>query len=323
MGVMSYVSAPLWILALVLSTIEALKETLGKHPYFPHEQTLFSTWRISVQHRTMLLFVAVMALLMLPKVFSLMLHLRNRERAAEFGGRLKLSLRVLLETLFSALITPILASERTRFVVGTLMGRNVKWQAQQRDEMKTSWHEALGRHAAVTLLGLAWSGLLLFASPRLFGWFSPVLAGLVLAIPVSVWSSRATAGAWAKRHGLWLIPEEIVTPQLLERLQEELKNAHARQWATPRDGLAWVLEDAKAFEVHLALPPSPAESDDPLHQHRLEGLRLKGCYHGLGALTSQEKRELLLDPDSIRSLKLEPRSAQGTHATAGADVRTG
>jgi hypothetical protein len=84
-----------------------------------------------------------------------------------------------------------------------------------------------------------------------------------------------------------------------------------------------VLEDAKAFEVHLALLPSPAESDDPLHQHRLEGLRLKGCYHGLGALTPKEKRELLLDPDSIRSLKLEPRSAQGTHATAGADVRTG
>jgi len=128
----------------------------------------------------------------------------------------------------------------------------------------------------------------------------------VLAIPVSVWSSRATAGAWAKRHGLWLIPEEIITPQLLQRLQEELATAHGRCWAAPRDGLAWVLEDSSVFEVHLALLSFAAVPNDPLHQHRLEGLRLKVRYHGPKALTPHERRELLLDPDSIRNLKQEP-----------------
>ena len=306
MGVMSYVSAPLWMLALVLSTIEALKETLGKHPYFPREQTLFPNWHISVQYRATLLFVVVMTMLMLPKLFSLVPYLRNRERAAAFGGRLKLSLSVLLETLFSTLIAPILAVERTRFVVSILLGRNVKWQAQQRDDMRTSLREALSRHAPGTLLGLAWSVLLLFAAPRLFWWFSPVLAGLVLAIPVSVWSSHAAAGAWAKRHGLWLIPEEIIAPQVLQRLQEELQYAHARSWAAPRDGLAWVLEDPSVLQVHLALLPPAAVPNDPLQQHRLEGLRLKLRFNGPKALTPQERRELLLDPDSIRNLKQEP-----------------
>jgi membrane glycosyltransferase len=235
---MSYVSAPLWMLALVLSTVEVLQETLGKHPYFPPEQTLFPNWHISVQHRATLLFLAVMALLILPKLFSLVPYLRNRERAAAFGGRLKLSLSVLLETIFSALIAPILAVERTRFVAGILLGRNVKWQAQQRNDMRTSLREALSRHAPGTVLALLWSGLFLFAAPRLFWWFSPVQAGLVLAIPVSVWSSRATSGAWARQHGLWLIPEEISTPQLLQRLQEELATAHNRCWDAPRDGLA-------------------------------------------------------------------------------------
>ena len=167
MGVMSYISAPLWMLALALSTIEALQETLGKHPYFPREQTLFPNWHISVQHRATLLFLAVMTLLMLPKLFSLIPYLRNRERAAAFGGRLKLSLSVFLEILFSALIAPILAIERTRFVTSILLGRSVKWQAQQREDMKTSLREALGWHAPGTLLGLAWSGLFLFAAPRL------------------------------------------------------------------------------------------------------------------------------------------------------------
>jgi membrane glycosyltransferase len=200
----------------------------------------------------------------------------------------------------------------------------VKWQAQQRGDRPTSLREALGRHAAGTLLGLAWSGLFLFAAPRLFWWFSPVLAGLVLAIPVSVWSSRATAGAWARRHGLWLIPEEISTPQLFQRLHQELANAHARRWAAPRDGLTWVLEDPVAFEVHLALLPPAAAPDDPLHQHRLEGLQLKVRYHGPRALSPQEKRELLLDSDSIRSLKLESPPAlqvpQRIHPIAGDDV---
>ncbi|MCX6923224.1 MAG: glucans biosynthesis glucosyltransferase MdoH, partial [Verrucomicrobia bacterium] len=209
MGVMAYVSAPLWILALVLATIQGLTETLGKHHYFSRQQTLFPTWHISIQHRATLLFLGVMALLLLPKFFSLIPCLLNRERAAAFGGRLKLSLSVLLEIIFSALTAPILAAERTRFVAAILLGRNVKWQTQQRDDLRTSLGEALSRHAAATGLGLVWSGLFLFAAPRLFWCFSPILAGLILAIPLSVWSSRATAGAWARRRGLWLIPEEI------------------------------------------------------------------------------------------------------------------
>ena len=320
MGVMSYVSAPLWMLALVLSTIEGLDETLRKHPYFLREQTLFPTWPISVQHRATLLFVVVMALLLLPKCFSLLPYLRNRERAAAFGGRLKLSVSVFLEMAFSSMIAPILASERTRFVVGTLMGRNVKWNAQQRGDMQTTLGEALRRHAGGTMLGLVWSGLFLFAAPKLFWWFSPVLIGLVLAIPVSVWSSRATAGDWAKRHGLWLIPEEITTPQVLRRLQEELANAHARRWAAQCDGLAWVMKDTEVFELHLAFLPPADTPADPLSQHRLAGLQLKLRYDGPHALTRQEKRELLLNSDSVRICRYQrswPSAARSSDSQSG------
>jgi len=318
MGVMAYLSAPLWILALGLSTIQVLIETIGRHPYFPREQTLFPTWHISVQHRATMLFLAVMVLLILPKFFSLLPYLCTRERAAAFGGRLKISMSVLTEILFSTLIAPILAIERTRFVVGILFGRNVKWQAQQREDMRTSLREALRRHAPDTLLGLAWFALFLFTAPRLLWWFAPVLAGLVLAIPVSAWSSLATAGAWAKRHGLWLIPEEITPPQLLQRLHEEIQSARARPWAAPRDGLAWVLEDPRVFETHLALLPPDTAPTDPLRLHRLDGLQLKVRYQGPEALAPGEKRELLLDADSIRRLRTEPPPALGIDPVSGA-----
>jgi membrane glycosyltransferase len=305
LGVMSYLSAPLWMLALALATFEGLRDTLGSHLYFPSRQALFPTWWISVQQRTALLFLLVVGLLVLPKCFSLILHLRVRGRAAGFGGRPGLMVSALLEILFSALLAPILAAIRTRFVTGTLMGLNVQWQAQQRGEVRTSFREGWRRHWAVTLVGLAWSGLYLSAAPALFWWFSPVLAGLVLAIPLSVWTSRAAVGQWARSRGLWLIPEEINTPELLQRLEAELQNAPGRCWAAPRDGLAWVLAEPDVLAVHLALLPAGGEPQDPFQKHRLEGFRLKLRHHGPRALKSTEKRELLLDADSLQALTRE------------------
>ncbi len=307
MGVMSYLSAPLWLLLLLLSTAEGLQETLGRHPYFPRAQTLFPTWQISVQHRAAVLFAVVMVLLFVPKLFSLLLHLRKRELAAGFGGRLKLTASVLLETLFSALLAPILALVRTRFVAGTLLGRKVEWHAQQRKDLQTTFREAVRRHLAITLIGVAWSALFLFAAPRLFWWFSPVLVGLVLTIPLSVWSSRAKAGERARKLGLWLIPEELHPAEPLLRLTQELQNAPHRNWAAPCDGLALVLNDARACEVHLGLLAPAAGPKDPLEQHRLEGLILKARFHGLHALNREEKRELLLNADCLRTLRQEPR----------------
>jgi len=49
--------------------------------------------------------------------------------------------------------------------------------------------------------------------------------------------------------------------------------------------------------------PRPDKTDDPLYRHHLQGLELKFHYHGLHALTRKEKRELLLDPESIRRLR--------------------
>jgi hypothetical protein len=58
------------------------------------------------------------------------------------------------------------------------------------------------------VLGAVWTVLLLTTTPKLFWWFSPVLAGFLLAIPISVWSSRVSLGEWARKLGLFLTPEE-------------------------------------------------------------------------------------------------------------------
>ena len=304
LGVMAYLSSPLWLLLLLLSTIEGLRETLSRHAFFlPGRHSLFPNWQISVAQQAVLLFSLVMAMLVLPKLFSLIIHLRRPERVVQFGGGLKLAASVLLEMLFSTLLAPVLALLQTRFVTAILMGRKVQWDSQERGETGTTFREALRCHRAGTIVGLAWGAVLLYAAPRLFWWFSPILAGLIVSVPVSAWTSRASAGQWARARGLFLTPEELNPPEILQRFAQARERAACRPWATARDGLAWVLQDPGVGELHLLLLTPAPEPSDPLQRHYLEGLRLKLVHAGLQSLSRREKRDLLLDADSIRALR--------------------
>jgi membrane glycosyltransferase len=316
MGVMAYLASPLWLLLLALTTFEGIRENLDRHPYFPPSPALFPTWRISVEHQAILLFGLMLALLLLPKVLSLMLSLAAPRNRAAFGGGLRLAASVLCEMLVSTLLAPILALLQARFVAGILMGRKVQWNAGDRGEAETSLREALRRHWPATLLGAGWALLLWLTAPKLLWWFSPVIAGFLLAVPLSAWSSRIGLGEWARRHGLFLIPEEVAPPRLLQHFQHELAQAAGRPWAVAGDGLARVLEEPEVCAIHLSFRPSPPETKDELQQHYCQGLELKVRHRGVPALTAREKRELLLNANSIQALQADrlARMARGPEA---------
>ncbi len=301
MGIMGYVASPLWLLLMALTTAGVLQERLLPHRYFKGRSP-FPNWQISVNSQAILLFVAVMMLLLMPKILSILHYVRSRTRAAGFGGRFRLTLSVVCEVLLSTLLAPNLAFLQARFVLGILMGRNVKWDAQDRGDTDTSFREALRRHWQSTLLGIAWAVLLAFTVPTLIEWFSPVIAGLVLAIPLSAWTSKRSTGQFARRHGLFLIPEEITPSDVLRFFDEELRRLSERAWSAERDGLAWVLEDAAVRTAHLSLVSPPTDPKDELFEHHLRGLMIRFRRGGSPALTAAERRELLLDPESVSHL---------------------
>jgi membrane glycosyltransferase len=49
-------------------------------------------------------------------------------------------------------------------------------------------------------------------------WLSPVLAGLVIAVPLAALSGRADLGLAVRRHGWFLVPEEMAPPPELADL---------------------------------------------------------------------------------------------------------
>jgi len=101
----------------------------------------------------------------------------------------------------------------------------VSWNAQERTERGVTLREAFRRQKWHLALGVVWGGAMLWLAPQFFWWLTPVLAGLLFGIPLTVWTSRVSAGRTLRRMGLLLTPEETAPPPelvVLSRAGEDI-----------------------------------------------------------------------------------------------------
>lgn len=225
LGIMSYLSSPLWFLFLFLGLGIALWREFFPPEYFADTKTLFPTWPVFDLVGTVILFILSMSMLFLPKVLGVLAVLIQHRPLAEFGGFFGLMKTLFVEIIFSALIAPIMMLFQTKIVFDILMGFDAGWNAQNRDETGTPWHIAVRRHFWHMVIGLSVSLIVFLYANSLFYWILPITVGLILSIPLSVFSSRESIGLWAKKHQLFIIPEEYKKPPILlmaEKAAEEL-----------------------------------------------------------------------------------------------------
>ncbi|HTT04851.1 MAG TPA: glucans biosynthesis glucosyltransferase MdoH [Steroidobacteraceae bacterium] len=220
-GILSYATAPIWLLALVLSSILICSTALHSHVYFqPGSYSLFPMWPKD-RHGDVAALVAMTAtLLVLPKLLGAWLALRDRAQRVCFGGGFRLSVSVLFEQLMSMLLAPTMMLFHTSIVLNTLLGRKVGWDAQPRGDRGVSWAEALRRHIWHLALGAAWTIVIVLIAPPFIWWMLPVLAGMLLSVPFTVLTSRASIGRRLRAAGMLLTPEETACPPELLALRE-------------------------------------------------------------------------------------------------------
>jgi membrane glycosyltransferase len=211
-GIVSYVSSPMWLALLLLSSILSAMAT-GKRPrYFLPGLHSLPHWPQFRGGETAALLWLTLAVLLLPKVLGAVLALRDPQLRREFGGAARLCASLLVEQLFSVLLAPTMMMFHSTFVIQALLGRPVAWNAQARGDRGVTLREAFGRQKWQLLFGLAWGAIMLRLAPQFFWWLTPVLAGLVCGVGLTAWTSRADAGRLARRWGLLLIPEETHPP---------------------------------------------------------------------------------------------------------------
>lgn len=299
MGIMSYLSSPLWLLFLVLTGFEAYVQSQTMPVYF-FGDNVFPVWPESYTVEMTTVLLVTLAMLFLPKAWSLILLLMKPARWKRYGGFLRATLGVFLESLFSVLTAPVLMLYQSKFVIAILLRSSVGWPPQNRDDHRLSLKEAIQAHGGQTLVGVVAGWISYTYVPDFFLWLIPVLAGLVLSIPVSIVSSSSGMGRLAKRLGIFLTPEEHEVPRVLQLLQANLEKLEAADQAREFQGVQRNVADPATCTLHLALLPKRLVKKRQRHQ--LRALLYQVIEEGPEHLSAADKRALVSDPDNLSRL---------------------
>jgi membrane glycosyltransferase len=244
-----------------------------------------------------------LAILFLPKILAILLVI-GRGEAKQWGGVGKLLKSALFETAISSLFAPIRMVFHTRFVLTNLTGYTVQWRSQTRGDAETSWREAISQHGTDTIVASVWAIAVGWLNPYYFWWLTPVIAALVLSIPLSVWTSRAAPGERARARGLLVTPEETSPPPELADVQRAVEHAERQAAKLPewrKDGFTLAVVDPLQNAVHCALIGG-GRSFSRAVRHAHAELVDRALEHGPSAIGNGERRRLLRDAEALLRL---------------------
>jgi len=249
MGACAYLVSAIWAASLAVGVVLALQGTQVIPTYFLDSKTLFPIWPTIDPGAAFRLFLATMVVVLMPKGIGLILELRKAARAREIWAMPRIIAGVLVETVMSMLLAPILMVTQTTAVVQIFAGIDSGWNPQRRDEAGMSLATAFRYHAPHMVAGLALAVLTYLVSFKLMAWMAPVLVGLCLSVLLSWWTARVS-GPFLSR--CLAIREDFDPPPILQLART--------RWA------AWAEYDPEALrEKTKQIRPPAIVYDLPAH----------------------------------------------------------
>lgn len=307
-GIMSYLSSPIWLCFLLVGLAIALGREIFPPVYFPEVRTLFPTWPIFDKIGTIALFITSMFMLIFPKFLGLIIYLlQNRRKSSKKTPSLTCGAvkSVMVEILVSALQAPIMMMFQSKFVLEIFTGHAVSWNTQNRDDEGTSFQEAFGRHVWHTVLGIITTIVVALYAQPLFWWMLPITVGLMLSIPISMFTSREKVGLWFKKHQYFLIPEETKVPEIISaaRKYRDILNLSKEK----SYGVDLVVRDSIMNALHILMLPINGPTPDS-RQEDLEKAQIKlenYINHEIEMdLSKDEEIALLYHPEILLKAKI-------------------
>ncbi len=248
-GIFGYLTSPLWLLQLLVGIALVFQASYFRPEYFTSEFTLFPVWPRFDAERSLELFELTMGILLAPKLFGLIVAIRDPDTRRGSGGVAGLLVSTLFEVVLSALLAPIMMLIQTGHVVHIVFGFDTGWDPQRRDDGSVPFAAIVRRHRSHVALGVLSLVAGLLISPSLVAWMSPTIAGLILAIPISWLTSQRWLGLVFRRAGLLATPEETTTPPVAKRARA-LSKVLARAGEDETNGLLAIHGDAELRELH-------------------------------------------------------------------------
>jgi membrane glycosyltransferase len=243
-GIGSYLTAPLWLMFLLLGILISLQAQFVRPEYFPKGFSLFPKWPAQDPVLAAWVFVGTMALLIVPKLLAYILLLTQTDNRGKFGGGLLVFAGILIETLLSGLIAPVMMIFQSSAVGEILLGRDAGWQVQRRDDGAVSRRETVRKYSVPTLFGIAMAISAYAVSLPLLLWMAPVILGLLLAVPIATLTSTVGSKRGSRLFGT---PEQTAPPRVLMRANELANALHQ----TVACSLRALRDDRALREVHV------------------------------------------------------------------------
>ena len=210
-GIGHYLTAPLWAMLIVIG----LLLTSAGGAFAP------SQWGGAAgAERFLAVFGLTMVLLLGPKLLGFTLAFFDPWARRRSGGAARMLASMLLETVLTTLLAPITMYVQSRGVAEVLAGRDSGWESQRRDDGTLPWPVLARRYGGVTACGVVGGTCALLVSPPLALWMSPVIAGMVLSIPLVALTTAPGPSAWLRGLGLFATAEETAPHPVLVRAQQ-------------------------------------------------------------------------------------------------------
>lgn len=299
MGIGSYVTAPLWLLFLVMGILISLQARFVPPDYFPSGQpSLFPLWPAVDPVRSMWVFIGTMGVLLGPKLLAWFAVVIHNDQRRSFGGALRMLAGVLIESVVSGLLAPVAMLTQSASVFTILAGRDGGWQPQQREDGRVPFRDTFRRYLPHTLTGLFLGTASWAVSWPLVWWMSPVVVGLALAAPLAAFTAGRGPGRALRRLGLLRTPEEAAPPAVLV----EARQLQPRFAQPDMPAIARLMSDPALLAAHRAMLPPSRRKGEPFDPALLVGLaRLEEAESQaqLAALTRPETAAVLADPQGL------------------------
>jgi membrane glycosyltransferase len=204
LAILMFIGSPAWIGMLVLGTL-ALARVDTPADFMRADAGIA-------------LFVCVLVMWFSPKIASAIDILLRPKLQHEFGGTARFVANFLIEAVYSVLLCPIVWFGHTIFLSGLMLGRDIGWIGQTRDDHAVPFTQAARSLWPHTLLGCATLGILATTQPTALPYALFLAGGPALSIPFAMMTAWPSVGRLFARVGIGRLPEETSVPEGLDAL---------------------------------------------------------------------------------------------------------
>jgi membrane glycosyltransferase len=208
-AILMYLGSPAWMALLAVGVLAV------RLPRTSYEQATEVRPAVATA-----LFAIMLLMIFAPKIATALDVLLRRSSRQAYGGATCFLLNVAGETLFSFLLSPVMALAHTVFLFRLfILGRGYAWNSQMRESHVVPWLVAWAKLWPQTLIGFAFIAIIAMKAPDDIVYALAIAGGLALSVPFAVATASPVVGALFARIGVGRIPEEVEPPDALLSLR--------------------------------------------------------------------------------------------------------